>query len=47
MQPKFLKSFDTFVSIATTSTSLQMSVRGPRLIVMPFSIKLACRRIIS
>ena len=38
-----LKSFDTFVIIATTSSSITLSVTGIGLIVIPISTATACR----
>ena len=38
----YLKTFDTFVFIATTSTSLTFSVTGLGLIVKPISTGIAC-----
>ena len=37
----FLKSFDTFVTIATTSSSITLSLTGIGLIVIPLSTALA------
>ena len=37
-----LKSFDTFVIIATTSSSINLSLRGTGLIVIPISTASAC-----
>ena len=37
-----LKSFDTFVIIATTSSSITLSLTGIRLIVIPISTASAC-----
>ena len=39
---KILKSFDTFVIIATTSSSVTLSLTGIGLIVIPISTALAC-----
>ena len=39
---KILKSFDTFVNIATTSSSITLTVTGIGLIVIPISTAAAC-----
>ena len=38
-----LKSFDTFIFIATTSSSITLSLTGIGLIVIPISTATACR----
>ena len=41
-QTTILKSFDTFVIIATTSSSITLSLKGIRLIAIPLSTASAC-----
>ena len=47
MLTTILKSFDTFVVIATTSNSITLGLRGIGLIVKPMSAGIACGLTIS
>ena len=47
MLTTILKSFDTFVIIATTCSSITLSPMSVRLIVIPISTGIACKLTIS
>ena len=47
MVTKIIKSFDTFVIIATTSSSITLSLTGMGLIAIPISSGIACGLTIS